>query len=194
MTSNADTAVTTTRKIPGELGIWLFIAGDLIVFTVFFVLIALGQTTQPEVFTQSRAALDLRIGVLNTLLLLTGSWLAAVAVEKCKSTDSSYAKSYFSLAIICGAGFIANKAFEWSQKIGDGLSPATNDFYMYFFIFTGIHLVHVLIGIGILFLVRNISTRPSLNAQDIRGIESGSMFWHLVDLLWVVLFALLYLL
>lgn len=89
---------------------------------------------------------------------------------------------------------MANKAFEWRTKLAEGLTPATNDFFMYYFVLTGIHLLHVVIGIGVLVLVRRISQRPNLGVRAICAIESGATFWHLVDLLWIVLFALLYLL
>ena len=181
-------------KIPGELGIWLFVAGDLIVFAVFFIVIALGHKEQANIFAQSRAALDLWVGVLNTLLLLTGSWFVAVAVDKCRLKHHQAVSRCFTLSILCGLSFVANKSFEWGNKIKAGITPETNDFYMYFFVFTGIHLLHVLIGIGILFIIRSVSRRPTLRERDIRTLENGATFWHLVDLLWVVLFALLYLL
>lgn len=181
-------------RIPGELGIWFFIAGDLMIFAVFFILIALGQREQTEIFAQSRLQLDLWVGITNTLLLLTGSWFVALGVEKAKTGGSPQLSRYFSLAILCGFGFIANKSMEWGGKISAGLSPMTNDFYMYFFMFTGIHLLHVLVGIAVLFVIRGASKRKPLTTKDVRTIESGALFWHLVDLLWIALFALLYLL
>ena len=183
-----------SNRVPGEIGIWLFVAGDLLVFAVFFIVIALGHVQQPEIFGQASASLDMWVGVLNTLLLLTGSWFVAVGVEKCRKTGKPVASHYFSLGILCGVAFAANKTFEWGSKISSGLSPATNDFYMYFFIFTGIHLLHVIVGIGVLLLVRSVSRRPALTRRDVATMESGATFWHLVDLLWIVLFALFYLL
>lgn len=186
--------VPSRNHIPGEVGIWLFVAGDLIVFALFFIVIALGHVEQAEVFARSRASLDIWVGVLNTLLLLTGSWFVAVGVQKCRSAHNPGVSRYFSLATLCGVGFAANKSFEWGGKISAGINPTTNDFYMLFFIFTGIHLLHVLVGIAVLLLLRGVSRRPALAARDIQTIESGATFWHLVDLLWIVLFALLYLL
>ncbi len=180
--------------LPGELGIWFFVGGDLLVFTLFFVLIAVGNKEQAAMFAQSRATLDMWIGVANTALLLTGSWFVAMGVEQCRRPQNPATSKYFSLAILCGLLFVANKSFEWSSKIHEGITPATNDFYMYFFIFTGIHLLHVLIGIGVLLFMRSVSRRPTLERGHIRTLESGATFWHLVDLLWVFLFALLYLL
>jgi nitric oxide reductase NorE protein len=186
-------ANTASKHIPGEIGIWLFVAGDLLVFAVFFIVIALGHVQQPEVFGPASSALDMWVGVLNTFLLLTGSWFVAVGVDKCRKAGKPVASRYFSLGILCGLAFAANKTFEWGGKISAGLSPATNDFYMYFFIFTGIHLLHVIVGIGVLLLIRNVSRRPALTQRDLATMESGATFWHLVDLLWIVLFALFYL-
>lgn len=190
------TAPTLRQKtrIPGELGIWFFIAGDLIVFSVFFILIALGQREQADVFSESRRQLDLWVGISNTLLLLTGSWFVAIGVEKSKAENPATCSRYFTFAILCGIGFVANKSIEWGGKINAGLSPMSNDFYMYFFMFTGIHLLHVLVGIAVLFVIRNASKNKPLSSVQLRTIESGGLFWHLVDLLWIVLFALLYLL
>lgn len=182
------------KHIPGEVGIWLFVAGDLLVFAVFFIVIALGHVDQAEVFAHSRASLDMWVGVLNTLLLLTGSWLVAVGVDKCRSGPDPRVSRYFTLAILCGVGFVANKSFEWGAKISAGIDPTTNDFFMLFFIFTGIHLLHVLVGIVVLLIIRSTSRRQVLGKREIQTIESGATFWHLVDLLWIALFALLYLL
>jgi nitric oxide reductase NorE protein len=192
--SHASAIERAKPHLAGELGIWFFVAGDLIVFTLFFILIAVGNKDQASTFAQSRAKLDMWVGVTNTALLITGSWCVATGVEQCRRFHNPKISRYFSLAILCGILFVVNKSFEWGSKIHAGITPATNDFYMYFFIFTGIHLLHVLIGIGVLLCLRSVSRRRALGHRDIRTLESGATFWHLVDLLWVFLFALLYLL
>lgn len=183
-----------TPRIPGEPGIWILVAGELLVFSAFFVLIALGQRAQPDVFFQSRAQLDQGAGLFNTLLLLTGSWCVALGVQRCRSAAAPTAGRFFSLGILCGLGFAANKALEWKAKFAQGISPKSNDFFMYYFVFTGIHLLHVVVGIGVLCMLRSVSKNSPLNARHMRTLESGATFWHLVDLLWMVLFALFYLL
>lgn len=181
------------REVPGEIGIWMLIGGDLLVFTLFFVLIVLGNGEQPQVFARSRSSLDIGLGVANTLLLLTGSYFVAMAIEYARRRREAAARRLLVLAILCGLGFIANKMFEWSHKIGAGLSPMTNDFYMFFFVFTGIHLLHVVLGtIFLAFMLRACSRKPAGPARD-GMLEIGGLFWHLVDLLWIILFALLYL-
>ncbi|RUT76984.1 cytochrome c oxidase subunit 3 family protein [Marinobacter sp. NP-6] len=182
------------KHIPGEIGIWLFVGGDLLIFSAFFIVIALGYQEQAELFDQSRTTLDMWVGVLNTFFLLTGSWFVAKGVESCRTNHGVASTRYLSLGIACGLLFVANKSFEWGLKISNGVNPTTNDFFMYFFVFTGIHLVHVLVGLGVLLVARSVSRRPTLRDKDIRTIESGATFWHLVDLLWIALFSLFYLL
>ena len=181
-------------QVPGEIGIWAFVAGDLLVFSVFFILIAFGQKEMTDVFSTSRESLNLYFGLCNTLLLLTGSWFVAIGVERCRDGRGSDNVRWFKLAIGCGVVFVINKIFEWEAKIGAGFTPLTNDFFMYFFVFTGIHLLHVVVGVVVLIFLCKASRRPTLNSRDIRTLESGGIFWHLVDLLWLMLFALLYLL
>lgn len=185
---------SSQKHIPGEIGIWLFVAGDLLVFSAFFIVIALAYTVQAELFSQSRATLDMWVGVLNTFFLLTGSWFVAKGIKYCRTAQRAVSSRYILLGIVCGVLFVANKSFEWGLKITGGVNPTTNDFFMYFFVFTGIHLLHVLVGLGVLFIARSVSQRPVLRERDIRTIESAATFWHLVDLLWIVLFSLFYLL
>ena len=179
-------------RIPGEPGIWAFVTGDLLVFSLFFILIAIGNKEQEDVFISARSTLDLRLGLVNTLLLLTGSFFVAIGVERYRLNDGRDNRIWFRLAILSGVMFLVNKLFEWNTKVSDGLTPMTNDFYMYFFVFTAIHAMHVLVGVVILSFLHRKSKAP-FTPETQRGLESGAIFWHLVDLLWIMLFALLYL-
>lgn len=182
----------TQTRIPGEPGIWAFVAGDLLIFSLFFILIAIGNQEQGEVFSTSRSTLDLRFGLLNTLLLLTGSFFVAIGVERYRLHDGRDNRIWFRLAILSGVLFLMNKMLEWNTKVSDGLTPMTNDFYMYFFVFTAIHAIHVFVGVIVLILLHKKSQIPCTPGTQ-RGMESGAIFWHLVDLLWIMLFALFYL-
>ncbi|HYP57375.1 MAG TPA: cytochrome c oxidase subunit 3 [Beijerinckia sp.] len=181
-------------RLSGETGIWIFVVGDLAVFTLFFILIMLGQREETAAFATSRAMLNVGAGVLNTLFLLTGSWFVAMGVERYRSGHLAKARRDLDFAILCGLAFIANKCSEWASKISAGLSPATDNFFMYFFIITGIHLFHVILGVGVLLYMRALTKHDSVSSLDVLKLESGGLFWHLVDLLWIVLFALFYLL
>ncbi len=180
--------------IPGEEGLWVFIGGDLMVFAAFFITFAVYWRQDTAVFQASSAMLDKRIGLANTLLLLTSSWFVAQAVSAVRAGAGKRARSLLIGAIALGAGFVVLKGFEYSAKIAAGITLNTNTFFINYYMFTAIHLLHVLIGLGALtFIVRRFQPDGSLTG-GVALIEGGGAFWHLVDLLWLVLFALLYLL
>jgi nitric oxide reductase NorE protein len=99
----------------------------------------------------------------------------------------------FAAAFACGLGFVLNKYLEYSDKLSRGIKPATNDFWMYFYVLTGLHLFHLLLGLGVLAFCLAQSRKPALDPTRFAFVEGGACFWHMVDLLWIVLFPLLYL-
>jgi len=179
--------------VPGEIGIWVFILGDMLVFAVFFGVLVTERSQNAELFEHSRATLNLTFGAVNTLLLLTGSLFVALGVSAVRRQAVRQSTRLFALAFVCGSGFVFNKGLEYSAKFSEDHGPDANDFFMYFFMFTGIHLIHLLLGLLALALMWKISRKPALDARDVRNLEAGASYWHLIDLLWIVLFALLYL-
>lgn len=179
------------RHLPGEEGIWMFILGDMLVFSLFFVTYLYYRGQEPALFNASQAHLNVHLGVINTLLLLTSSWFVALGVDAVRSDHMARAKRLFRLAWLCGAGFVALKAVEYAQKSREGFNLLTDNFFMFYYMYTGIHLIHVLLGLVFLtWLIRKCRTA---SAADISTFEIGASFWHLVDLLWIMLFPLLYL-
>ncbi|GAB4658970.1 cytochrome c oxidase subunit 3 [Mycobacterium avium] len=186
---------TQIRRIPGEPGIWVFITGDLIVFSLFFVIFAYYRARNVDVFLRSQAELNQFFGLLNTMLMLTASLMVALGVQAARlPARARRVKPRLYAAGSCGVAFVIVKVFEWGEKIRGGISLTTNDFFMYYFMFTGIHLFHVLVALGIMALMLTKARHPEQVGDGLLVLESGGIFWHLVDLLWVVLFALLYLL
>ena len=185
---------TPRRHLPGEIGIWIFIVGDMIVFGLFFVTFVIYRSYDVALYTRAHSAMRQDFGLINTLLLLTSSWLVALAVRAARSRPISRAPTYLSLATLCGVGFCVVKVFEYGEKIRAGLTLNTNEFLMFYYMFTATHLLHVVIGIGVLIFLWNLTRhRRELAPADIQTIESGASFWHLVDILWIVLFTLFYL-
>jgi nitric oxide reductase NorE protein len=181
-----------TPHVPGEIGIWTFIAGDLVLFSLLFFLFLQYRAGQEALFTESQRHLDQALGLVNTALLLSSSWLVASAVHAARRQQLPIASRCFAAAFACGAGFIVVKYFEYGEEIRAGFTPNSNDFFMYYYVYTGIHLIHVVIGMGVLATLA-VYSRSAGPAAKIQHLESGATFWHLVDLLWLVLFALLYL-
>jgi nitric oxide reductase NorE protein len=182
------------RHLPGEAGIWVFIFGDILVFSLFFSTYLYYRRQDLALFVSSQARLDQGLGVLNTLLMLSSSWFVATAVQTARRQGRNRTTPWcLALAFLCGAGFVVVKYFEYGAKIRAGFTLNSNDFYMYYYMFTGIHLLHVLIGMGVLLYLQRLASAASYGDQTLRNLESGGSFWHVVDLLWIVLFALFYL-
>jgi nitric oxide reductase NorE protein len=177
--------------LPGEEGVWVFIFGDLIVFSVFFLTYVFYRAADLPLYLASQQLLSRPLGLANTLLLLTSSWFAAQAVKQTRN-GGTHARAFLLAAMGCGLGFCLIKIVEYGSKLAAGISLNTNEFFTFYFMFTGIHLVHVLIGLAVLGFLAAHANRPC-DASHIRVVEGGAAFWHLVDMLWVVLFALLYL-
>jgi nitric oxide reductase NorE protein len=180
-----------TTHLPGEAGVWVFILGDLFLFALFFWTYLYYHGQERLTFAQSQMALNQNIGIINTFLLLTSSWFVAQAVRLARTTSQKRAATLLLPALFCGVGFLANKGVEWTQLVHGSDTLATNDFFMFFFMLTGTHAVHAVIGMSVLVYMyfRMTSDKP----LDVIFLESAGIFWHLVDLLWIVLFSLLYL-
>jgi nitric oxide reductase NorE protein len=179
-------------RIPGiDPGIWILLLGDLLLFTSFFGTIAYYRGHELDVFVISQSSLLQQLGLINTVLLLTGSLFVALAQDRL--VKDSKAALHIALAITCGCGFVCIKLLEYTLKIWSGVSISSNIFFTLYFAFTGIHLAHVVIGISLLGWSFSSVRSPRRNSFA-PVLESIGLFWHMVDLLWVVLFLMFYLL
>jgi nitric oxide reductase NorE protein len=186
-------ASSSSGRVPGETGIWVLVFGDLTVFALFFCTFTFYRSVEPELFRKSQLALSQPLGVLNTVLLLSSSWFVVMAVHTLREGLSRRSRSLLAGALACGVGFAVVKYFEYAATLRQGFTPASNDFFMFYFVLTGIHLLHVVIGLGVLSWMLVRTRRPANGAGGLAAFECGAIYWHMVDLLWVVLFALLYL-
>ncbi|MBP2479213.1 nitric oxide reductase NorE protein [Crossiella equi] len=179
------------RRIPGEEGVWVLIFGDLVIFAVVFATFL--HYRGEDVETYNRSALDLTqgFGLVNTLVLLTSSLLVVLAV-RALPTNGTGASRLFAGALGLGGVFCVVKAVEYTGKLTAGITPGTNGFWMFFYVLTGLHLLHLLVGMGVLGLLVRLARKP-LTAKRFAVLEGGACFWHMVDLLWILLFPLLYL-
>lgn len=179
-------------RVPGEEGLWVFVLGDMCIFGLFFGTLVVTLTKQPQMYAAAQDQLHPGLGILNTVLLLTGSLLVVRGLRRL-GDGTPVAARLFSVAFVCAIGFAAVKVTEYSLLIRAGHTGGSNDFFMYYFVFTGIHLAHLAIGAAVmLFLVRT-ARLPELSERRVLAAECGGIYWHMVDLLWLVLFPLLYL-
>ena len=181
------------RKIPGEEGIWVFVLGDMTVFALFFATFMYSRGKNRAVFARDHAELHVALGTINTVLLLSSSLLVVLAVQRVLAGRREGAWRLIAGALSCGVGFVVVKAVEWTQLFAAHKGVGSGEFFSYYFMFTGIHLLHVLIGLAILSRLIVLVRRTEFGDKQERLCETGGIFWHMVDLLWVVLFALFYL-
>jgi len=179
--------------VPGETGIWVLIFGDMVAFAAFFGVFMYSRGQDPALFDQSRTHLSVGYAVVNTVLLLTSSLFVAAAVRDFRAGGRRLAPRLFVLAAVCGLGFVVNKALEYRAEIDSGITLTTNLFYTFFFTLTGIHLLHLIIGLIGLGVMWRLARRPEDKPGNLLVIEVGASYWHMVDLLWIVIFPLLYL-
>ncbi len=183
--------------VPGEAELWIFILGDMIVFGLFFAIWSWNRATQPELFAWGGAQMNQALGLANTLVLISSSAAAASGLNLARLGRGQQAGFAYAAAAALGCTFVILKAIEYDQHVGAGADALGNTYFMYYFVFTGIHLLHVLIGTTtLLFMMRRcrqLQTGCQPGEGDIAFLEGGGVFWHLVDLLWIVLFFLIYL-
>jgi len=177
--------------LPGEPSMWFFIIGDLLIFGVYFVCYVIYRGQNHGLFLQSQQHLNQKIGLINTVILLTSSLFVALGTEAVRESKRSDAFRLFGAAAAVGAVFPLLKMVEWVPEVNAGLTPGSNIYFMFYYVMTGLHLIHVLVGVTIIgFVMRNIRVSVQPN---IRFIETGAIYWHMVDVLWLVLFAVFYL-
>jgi nitric oxide reductase NorE protein len=180
------------RHLPGVEGVWVFVFADMVVFAVMFGSFMADRQSSLLLYEQSRQALNLDFGGINTLILLTSSLFVVLAIDALKQAKHERGSLFFALALACGVGFIVSKFFEYKEKLEAGISMLSNDFFMYYYIMTGLHLIHVIVG-SVVLAVLMVKAKKERGQADLSPYESGATYWHMVDLLWICLFPLLYL-
>ncbi|TDT41733.1 nitric oxide reductase NorE protein [Halospina denitrificans] len=172
--------------LPGNPLIWVLILGELFVFTALFAFYGGARAAEPQIFQASQRMLDPLAGGINTMVLLTSGLFAALAIEALARDEVSLCRRWLTSAIGLGSVFCAVKIWEYWDKISQGLMPDTNTFFTYYYMLTGFHFIHVVVGLVLLALV--------LRFTSMENVETAAAFWHMVDLIWIFLYPLLYLL
>ena len=178
------------RFVPGQPDMWAFVFFETLVFTGYFGFYLFYRARSPELFLQAQAQLDLRIGVFNTLVLLLSSWSVARCVQSSRAGAYGAALRDVYITVSFAAIFLFFKVFEWARLVHMGNGFDSNDFFTYYYFLTGIHFVHLLIGFVVLGVVVYQLRGPARRSQEL--VETCATYWHTVDFLWVLIFALLY--
>ena len=178
------------RDLPGDLAIWCFILAELLVFGVFFLAYAFARAHNVELFNASQQDLNRTSGAINTLVLITSSYFVVLAVDRIRQGHSRACTRWLIAAMACGAAFLVLKMVEFSGKIEAGISMSTNTFYMFYLGRGFFHFMHVMLGMVILAPLRSRHGAAATTPADHAGVETGASYWHMVDLVWIVLFPL----
>lgn len=172
--------------LPGNPLMWVLILSEMLVFAAAFGLYAWMRAADQALFDASQQQLSPIMGGLNTMVLLTSGLFGALAVNAVARGQVRHSRYWLLATMALGGVFCAIKVVEYSNKFSMGLTPDTNTFFAFYYLLTGFHFAHVIFGLGILALV---TWRTSL-----ANVETATAFWHMVDLIWILLYPLLYLL
>lgn len=180
------------KLLPGDFAIWFFIFAELLVFGIFFITYAVVRMQNQALFNEFQNTLNRGVGALNTILLITASYFVVRAIHAIRRDDLSGCIHWLSASMIAGAGFLVLKSIEFYGKFSSGINLDTNTFYFFYISLTVFHYLHVILGMVILGAVLIKARKGKYSAQQHTGIETGASYWHMVDLVWIILFPLVY--
>lgn len=192
--SSTTPSVQSKNKITGDAIIWVMILGDMTNFMVGFAYYGYLRNDAMSLFRQSQETLSIPIGATNSLIMLFSSWLMVLALSSVRRGKFQLASNFVLAALACGIAFTVLKAWEFSQKADAGIHFLTNDFYTLYYTLTGLHFTHVVVGTGLLACYAYILRYRTMTPGKVFYFETAAIYWHMVDLLWIVIFTLMYLL
>ncbi|MBK6264009.1 cytochrome c oxidase subunit 3 [Marivirga sp. S37H4] len=177
---------------PGGILLWILILLEVFTFGLSLAGLVYYRIQEPELFAQSTAMLNTYLGGLNTVVLLTSGFFMASAVHYFKKGNRSAGINFMLATIITGCAFIVIKWHEYGEKLEVGLGLEENMFFTFYWLLTGFHFIHVVVGLAILLIIL-LKVKNSNTTTKTEDIEAGAAFWHMCDLLWLLLFPALYL-
>jgi len=189
--------------IASRMGMWLFLFTELLLFGGMFFLYSVYRYENKEAFHNAARELDTLIGAFNTAILLTSSLTMALSIAAIQKNKKMLSVVFQMITVALGLGFMINKYFEWSLKISHGLFPKSDVmlsldhgeiiFFGLYYVMTGLHGLHVLVGMVLISVMTNFTLKNIINRENYVKLESAGLYWHLVDIIWIFLFPLFYL-
>lgn len=182
-----------TRYEISKFGMWLFLGTEILLFGGLFAAYAIFRAKYTGLFEAQHAELDTMLGAINTVVLIFSSLTMALAVSNSQKGKMKRVVIFLAVTILCGAIFGGIKYVEYTAKFSHGLYPNTSIFFALYFMMTGLHMLHVFGGMAVLAVLLVLTYRGKFSKEYNAPIEIGGLYWHLVDLIWIYLFPLLYL-
>ena len=185
-----------------KFGMWMFLVTEVNLFAGLFAAFFIYRAKNLESFDQFARTLDWRLGALNTAILLFSSYLMVLAVDASQKGLNERCKRFLDYTMFVGSCFFVVKYFEYSKKLGhldaagnpDPILPSTDVFYGLYYVMTGLHALHVLVGVLVLLWVRMLAAKNRFSVSYYTPVEVSGLYWHLVDVIWIFLFPIVYLL
>jgi cytochrome c oxidase subunit 3 len=186
-----------------KTGMWLFLYTEIMLFGGLFVIYANYYHRYTSEFIEGGMSLNTIMGAFNTILLLVSSFTVAASITAVRRNAKKAALIFLSLAILMGLAFLVNKYFEWGAKFAHGIYPGSDHladgphgltiFYGLYYTITGLHGLHVLIGVVLLTVCAVLVSRDRIHQANYVVLDNSGLYWHLVDLIWIFIFPLFYL-
>ena len=186
-----------------KIGMWIFLYSEILLFGGLFVLYAVYFHAFPEDFAKGGKELNRIFGTANTLVLLISSFTVAASITAVQRRKKGQAIGLLIFSLLCGLAFLVNKYFEWGAKFHHDLypnsdllldsDPGFNIFFGLYYTITGLHGLHVIIGMVLLAISLGLVIRNKVTDQRYAMLENSGLYWHLVDLIWIYVFPLFYL-
>lgn len=176
---------------PGGILLWIIITLELLTFDMALVALVYFSKEELQLFHSSRLLLNINLGIINTIVLLTSGFFMAIAANYFKKNDFVKVRLYLNLVLLSGILFCVLKGFEFYHKFSAGITLDTNVFFTFYWLLTGFHYIHVVVGLVIIgFLLRRVNKNITISHEDFEG---GAAFWHMCDLIWLIVFPVIYL-
>ncbi len=186
-----------------KIGMWIFLFTEMLLFGGMFLLYAVFRARYPEPFHLAALHEDVLLGSINTAVLLTSSCAIALSISAIRKGDRILSAQLQGLTILSGLAFLVVKYFEWTAKIHVGIYPNSPvllqmdrgqiAFFGLYYVMTGIHGLHVLIGALVISVMLSFTLRGNITRTDFVKLENTGLYWHFVDIIWIYLFPLFYL-
>lgn len=203
-TAHAESGHAHRDDVGSRIGMWLFLFTELILFGGLFIAYVVYRFRFPEEFHLAAMELDTLVGTVNTLILLTSSLTVAMSITALRQGRKGLSAFLLSGTLVLGLAFLVNKYFEWGHKFDAGLYPQSAAmlalpqgeilYFGLYYVMTGLHALHVVIGLVILGVMLRGVLRGTVTPEHPLRLEVGGLYWHLVDIIWIFLFPLFYLL
>lgn len=189
--------------LASKTGMWIFLLTEMLLFGGLFIVYSTYRYTNSEAFHLAAHELNTFIGTFNTIILLTSSCTVAMSITALRRNNRQFALLLLVITVILGIIFLVNKYFEWGGHIREGIYPGSQVlalrghgdvlFFGLYYFMTGLHALHIIVGLAFIGFVIVFIIRGKVNPDHYVLHENGALYWHLVDLIWIFLFPLFYL-